>query len=288
MFQHPNEDFRRALVHKSRFTAAAQGQVQSLLRHERLRRWMTHHHPDLMLVDANISSSGREKVSAISVFCATLVSSMIEVHPNEVVVQFFCGLHTARLDPWHGLNGLVRSIAMQLLMKLVKMNILDLNFINNRDYLRDLEVHDLNALCETLYSLVSQFPADITVYCIIDSISWFDKDKTFMDLAAVMEWLQYIVEDRSLIPMFKILLTNPMKSTRRMKELPVFKENPARLVTLSSRNLVPMGISNRAIERQLSRSPSPSPLTPKRGLPRTPRQESYDDDYDGCAGDLAA
>ncbi|PWY71868.1 hypothetical protein BO83DRAFT_446215 [Aspergillus eucalypticola CBS 122712] len=280
MFQHPNEHFKRALVHKSRFNAATQGQVQSLLRHERLHRWVTHHHPDLILVDANINSSGLSKVSAISVFCATLVSSMIEVHPDEVVVQFFCGLHTAPLDPWHGPNGLVRSIIMQLLMKLVKMNILDLKFINNRDYLSDLEEHDLNKLCKTLYSLVSQFPADTRVYCIIDSISWFDKNKTFAELATVMNWLKYMVEDRSLIPIFKIMLTNPMKSNRRMKELPVFKENPSRLVTLSSRNLIPMGISNRAIERQLSRSPSPLPLTPKKVVSRTARSESYDDDYD--------
>ncbi|BCS08794.1 hypothetical protein RIB2604_02103410 [Aspergillus luchuensis] len=280
MFQHPNEDFRRALVHKSRFNAATQGQVQSLLRHERLHRWVSSHHPDLILVDANISSSGLSKVSAISVFCATLISSMMEVHPDEVVVQFFCGLHTAPLDPWHGPNGLVCSIAMQLLMKLVKMNILNLGFINNRDYLRDLEQHDLNTLCDTLYSLVSQFPADTRVYCIIDSVSWFDKDRTFAELATVMEWLQSIVEDRSLIPIFKIMLTNPMKSNRRMKELPVFKENPSRLVTLSSRNLIPMVISNRAIERQLSRSPSPSPLSLKKGVDRTARPESYDDDYD--------
>jgi hypothetical protein len=280
MFQHPNVDLERALMHKGRVKVAAQGQVQSLLRHKRFLQWMDRHDPDLILVEASMRSAGPGNLSAISVFCATFVTSMIKVHPDEVVAHFFCGLHIAPRDPWHGPNGLVRSIIVQLLMKLVKMNILNLNFINNRDYLMALEKHDLDCLCDTLYSLVSQFPPDTTLYCVIDSISSFDKDMAFKDLEIVMEWLQRIVDDKSLIPIFKVLMTNPMQSTRRMKELPVLKENSSRIVNLSSYNLMPMEISSRAVERHLLRPSTPTPLMPQREAFRTMIRGSYGDEYD--------
>ncbi|RYP44531.1 hypothetical protein DL768_009026 [Monosporascus sp. mg162] len=280
MFQHPNEDLERTLVQRGRFNMATQGQVQSLLRHNRFLQWMNRRHPDMILVEANVRTAGLEKLSAISVFCATFVTSMISVHPDGVVAHFFCGLHTVPQDPWYGPNGLVRSIAMQVLMKLVEMNILNLNFIDNRDYLMALEEHDLDSLCETLHSLVSQFPADTTVYCIIDSISCFDKDRTFKDLEIVIKLLQRIVDDRSLIPIFKVLMTNPTQSTRRMKDLSGFKENRCGLVSLSSKNLVPMEISNRVVESHLLRPLTPTPPLPKRELFRTVKWESYSDQLD--------
>ncbi|KAF8855714.1 hypothetical protein BDZ45DRAFT_625997, partial [Acephala macrosclerotiorum] len=266
MFQHPNKDFERALMQKSKFSTAAQGQVQSLLRHNRFLQWMNRHDPDMILVDANIRSSG-PGMSAISVFSATFVAGMVKVHPDEVVVHFFCNSHMAPRDAWHGPNGLVRSLIVQLVMKLVKMKILNLDFIDNRDFLMALEEHDLDSLCDVLYSLVSQFPADTTVYCIIDSISSFDKgsavqNSTFKDLEAVVDWLQRIVEDRSLVPIFKVMMTNPMSSTRRMKELLMLKEYPTRLVNLSPNNLIPMEISSRSVESHLLRPSTPTPSIP--------------------------
>lgn len=284
MFQHPNKDFERALMQKSKFSTAAQGQVQSLLRHNRFLQWMNRHDPDMILVDANIRSSG-PGMSAISVFSATFVAGMVKVHPDEVVVHFFCNSHMAPRDAWHGPNGLVRSLIVQLVMKLVKMKILNLDFIDNRDFLMALEEHDLDSLCDVLYSLVSQFPADTTVYCIIDSISSFDKgsavqNSTFKDLEAVVDWLQRIVEDRSLVPIFKVMMTNPMSSTRRMKELLMLKEYPTRLVNLSPNNLIPMEISSRSVESHLLRPSTPTPSIPGWEVARSTSRGSYRDEVD--------
>ena len=284
MFQHPNKDFERALMQKSKFSTATQGQVQSLLRHNRFIQWLNRHDPDIVLVDANIRSSG-PGMSAISVFSATFVAGMLKVHPDEVVAHFFCHSHMAPSDEWHGPNGLVRSLIVQLLMKLVKMRILNLDFLEDRDIVLALEEHDLASLCDVLYSLVSQFPADTTVYFIIDSISSFDKgsalqNSQFKDLEIVLDWLQRIVEDSSLVPIFKVIMTNPMSSTRRMKDLLMLREYPSRLVNLSPNNLIPMEISSRSIESHLLRPSTPTPSIPGWEVARSASRGSYRDELD--------
>ncbi|KAL9105542.1 MAG: hypothetical protein Q9187_008691, partial [Circinaria calcarea] len=276
---HPNKDFERALMQKSKFSTATQGQIQSLLRHNRFFQWMNPYNIDMILVDANIRSSG-PGISAMSVFSATFVAGMVKVNPDEAVAHFFCNSHVAPRDPWHGPNGLVRSLIVQLLMKLFKSKILSLDFINNRDYLLALEKHDLASLCNTLWTLLYQFPPDTTVFCIIDSISSFDKNATFKDLEIVLDCLQSIVEDRSLIPTFKLMMTNPMSSTRRMKESLNLQEYPSRLINLSPKNLVPMGISSQAMESYLLRPSTPEPPMRNQEVSRITDRGSYADEFD--------
>ncbi|KAL2845137.1 hypothetical protein BJX68DRAFT_136213 [Aspergillus pseudodeflectus] len=274
MFQHPNTDLEQALLQKGRFKPSVQGQVQSLLRHKRLPEWLNPHSPDLLLVDANLRSGGLERLSAVSVFCATFITGMIKVRPEDIIVHFFCGQHVAPRDPWNGPNGLVRSLIMQLLMNLVDLKRLSLDFIDDRGFLSDLEDHDLPALCDALYYIVSQFPADTMVYVIIDHISAFDTEALFADLTLVLEYLQDMVEDANLAPVFKVLLTNPMQSTRRMKELSMFDEQD-RIVTLSPMNSVPLQINSLAVENQLLRPATPTPSLSSGGRSRAGSTTSF-------------
>lgn len=216
-----------------------QAQAQSLLRHSRFTQWLTQLHPDLISVEANIATAALERLSVVSVFCATFVASMISVQPQEVVVYFFCGLHNGSKDAWQGPNGLVRSLVTQLVMKLVELDILSLDFINNRDYLRDLEDHDPNSLS-----------TNTTIYCVIDGISNFDKNKLFKDLEVAISWLRHIASDKNLIPMFKVLIATPRSCSARMKR----RLDASCMVALSSNNLFPTEISHRLIEAHLLRS----------------------------------
>jgi hypothetical protein len=281
MFQHPNKDFQLALVQKGRFKPVNRGQVQSLLRHQRFIDWIASRDHDLILVDANIRAAGLG-ISVTSVFCAEFVAGMIKIHPDEIITHFFCAMHMNRGDPWYGPNGLVRSIIMQLLMKLVNSHNVSLDFIDNRDYLLALEQHDLDSLCTALWQLVSQFPLNTTVYCIIDSISSFDKDSTFADLRIVLRWLQTIVDDRYLGPAFKVLMTNPMQSTRRLKRELKMQQNQkhnSRLVNLSPSNRLSVGISSRVIESHLLRPSTPT-LRPSQEMFRPMSRRGYQDEID--------
>lgn len=67
------------------------------------------------------------------------------------MAYFFCGLHENLEDPWYGPNGLIRSLSLQLFMKLVELDILDLSFIDDRLYLQMLEEHELETSAACLF-----------------------------------------------------------------------------------------------------------------------------------------
>lgn len=240
---HSNEDLSRALDQRGRFDSASQGQAHSILRHQSFVEWLDISRPGIVLVDANLRNAGLQTLSAISLFSATFLSSLIEARPDDVVLYYFCGCHVAARDEWYGPIGLVRSLILQILTELETRRSCDLSFIDNRDLLEALQDHDLDALCDTFYSLISQVPADTTIFIVIDSISNFDKDRLFPELECVMGMMQDMVNDRTLIPCLKVLVTNATRSTRRVRQLDVFKEDPDRLITLSSANLMPVEIS---------------------------------------------
>jgi hypothetical protein len=179
---------------------------------------------------------------------------MVTAHPEDVVVFHFCGQHFLPKDAWYGANGLVRFLAMQLLVRLLEMNCSDLSFIDDWDFVEGLENHDLSCLCDLLYHLLAQFSTQTTVYCVIDTISLFDNPRTLPDLKIVMDCFHSILRDTSLSPAVKILLTNPMHSKRTMKKLPVFQDDPTRLVNLIPDTLTSaVPVSDRVVGRTISR-----------------------------------
>ncbi|KAI3340822.1 hypothetical protein F4824DRAFT_517265 [Ustulina deusta] len=272
-FQHPSADLSHALAEQGRFSSRTQGQVNSLLEHEQFLDWLSRSHQSLILVDANIRESALERLSAVSVFSSTLVTSLMEAYPDTaVVVHFFCGLHASPNDAWYGPTGLVRSLILQLLMKLdardPEMRTWSLDFINDRVFLQNLEQHSLVDLCSVLHGLLYEFTPDTYVYYIVDSISCFDVGRLLKDLSTFMEGLRNIVNDTKLVPVVKVLLTSPFESRRAIKDMPLLKEDPARLISLSRNNLVPGSISSRVVGDHLLRAPSP-----RRG--RTPSPVGY-------------
>lgn len=271
-------------MQKSRFNTAAQGQAQSLLQYPRFLEWMNTRSHDLILADAQLRTPGLG-VSAMSVFCANFVAAMIKLdHYNQVVVHFFCQMHTgSREDTWRGPGGLVRSITLQLVMTLMNMEQVNLDFIDNRDGLRAFENHDIDVLCTILWEILAQFPQDITIYCIVDSVSSFDKDSTFGDLSVILEWFQKIVDDRYLAATFKILMTNPTQSTRRMKALLLVQPNQkyaSRLINLSSSNRLQTEISDRVIQSHLLRPPTPTPPFTRGDMFGPSFEEDYHSGFD--------
>ncbi|KAH1931126.1 hypothetical protein KXV48_009180 [Aspergillus fumigatus] len=198
---------------------------------------------DLILVDANIDDPGMPKTTPLSVLCATLVTSMVTAHPEDVVVF------------------------QSLLVRLLDMKRCDLGFIDDWGFVEGLENYDLSSLCDLLYHLIAQFSAQTTVYCVIDTISLFDNPRTLPDLKTVMDCFHDIVRDTSLSPAVKILCTNPMRSKRTMKQLPIFQGDPTRLVNLITATAAfttAAPISDRVVGRAISRQ-SPNSRSRIRG-----------------------
>ena len=268
-----NQELERVLLERSRLRPRAQGQANSALYHAGFQRWLARSRSGLVLVDANLPGEP-ERLSAVSVFAATLVASLVTARPQAVVVHFFCGLHASPGDAEYGPNGLLRSVATQLVLKLVELERLDVSFVNDEAYLAELRSRDPTdlqacvALCQALYELVAQFPEGAEVYCIIDSVSWFDREMTFPLLRVVMECLQQLVDAGGQGPVFKVFLTNGGHASVDLRNLDVFQRQPERLIALSASNSTPAELSPHAMGRQLLRPSTPTPGRPRRDMSR--------------------
>jgi hypothetical protein len=179
-------------------------------------------HPDLLFIDGNCQVNATDSISPLSLLCARIGLTMAKMEPENVFVHFYCGLH---VDPgrnnWYGPDGMIRSILMQIIAALVEKDILDMSFLNRRSFIRDLEDHDTHALCDLLHHLIQQFDADTTIYCFIDGVSRFDVDfrGTFGLLKVILERIEDIVEDDTLRPKLKVLMTVPFRSSHRLRRI---------------------------------------------------------------------
>ncbi|KAK7736023.1 hypothetical protein SLS63_003543 [Diaporthe eres] len=236
-------DLEYVLMYRGNMKTRASSQAQTLLRQDRLLTWMNQANPDLILVNANIRSAGEGKISAMSILCADLVGCLATARPEDVIIHFFCGLHSDYdEEQFPGPAGLVRSLIIQVFLKLVSRNHLNLDFLHDRNMVEALRAHNIKAMCYTLHELLHGFPAGTRVFCIIDSISALDSFDAFRDLQVVLQRLRDIVDDRDLRAFFKVLMANSSTCSMDMQCQPVFEERPDRVVNLSSGGLMPGGV----------------------------------------------
>ncbi|KAK7713103.1 hypothetical protein SLS63_012133 [Diaporthe eres] len=152
----PDSDWTTASRYQGDFDSKTQSQVQSILEQRRFLGWMKSKYPDLVLVLADLPASDMGNITAVSVFCATLITSLTSLRRGDLVLHFFCGLHVDSSDPSPGPRGLVRSLIMQLFTYLTRASGASLDFISDREYVRDIEDQHLGALCQTLRELLWQ------------------------------------------------------------------------------------------------------------------------------------
>lgn len=252
---HPLRDPRSIITRKGQFDAGMQARAQSLLQNPRFGEWMQCSHSDLLLVDGNSTSPASGNVSALSLLCATLVANMAATYSEDLVMSFFCGFHSASLDPWFGPTGLVRSLIVQVLLFLDQQEKALGTSIRIKEpdtYLDSFRSTQADSVGKVLHRLLQHIPgADLTVYCIIDCVSCFDKDLhgQFDEMKAVMDWLQYMVgEDSRMHVRFKALLTSPGRSTRRISSL----VDPSQHITLISSHGGSQTISDLSVKAHIS------------------------------------
>ena len=135
---------------------------------------------DLILINGQCDEDLNNSVSALSVFCATLISMMIKKgdHTGREAVlnlHYFCGLHTHSRDPLSGPRGMLRSLIAQLCMHLARWGIdtqlVDQNCVRDAG---EISGYDPTALCALLGQLLGSVPAGVTVFIILDNVSHFE------------------------------------------------------------------------------------------------------------------
>jgi hypothetical protein len=207
------QDLDHVLKQGNSFETQALGHGRWLMTTENFKNWLAGGQSDLLLVDGHCDQAKTGKTSPMSVFCASLIASLVTLR-SGILLHFFCGQHVMPHDPLRGPHGLMRSLITQLLLD-PETQEPNLDFIDSQQIYDDLVQHRLSAFCYVFQQLVRQFPKGTIIYCIIDGISEYERrlEGSKENLCFVVEELQQIVYSQSLGQTFKLMMTSANKST---------------------------------------------------------------------------
>jgi len=150
-------------------------------------------------------------------------------------------------DDLSGPVGLVRSLISQLLLGISALGQNPkLDFIDHPAYIEDLKTMSVDALCDVFIQLVQQLPSNISVFCIIDGVSWYEQDDDCDDaMSLILGSLRGMVDDShqaAVGPRLSVLLTSTSRS-RRLQGWVADGQH----VSLSAENIDTRTVSDRAL-----------------------------------------
>lgn len=178
--------------------------VYSIIQGEELSNWIYSDAPTALFVEGAMSCSF-DRNTPLSFLCTELIGSLRDQGP-AAIVHFFCGPHTSMKDLLPGPIGLIRSLLAQVIHLYPPV----LDFISRR-VRSQLEGLHLGTLCDCFCRLVRKMPADTVVICIIDGISFFETREWISGCREIMSQLRGLL-DEDVIPVFKLLVTSPVRS----------------------------------------------------------------------------
>jgi len=190
------------------------GQSRWLLTSPRFREWLTLPESAALVVHSYGTAAVDGRASAMSVLAATLTSALLRQGTLDVVpLHFFCGLHAAEEDGFSGPVGIIRSLAMQLLLSQAIPEP-DLDLTSSPGLVEDLEDGVPDAFMHVLEQLVIQLPPGKRLYCLLDAPGVYDTRRNGWEeeLRLALRLLNRLVYSRSLAPIFKLLITTPFRS----------------------------------------------------------------------------
>jgi hypothetical protein len=173
------------------------------------------HSPEsgVVLVNGCTDRSQNTKISPITYVCATLTHALRRSAGVNVVLTFFCGQHSTSKDDLMGPQGLMRSLVAILVLSLVQNEyVSDSAPIRFSAFQGDFEELSFKDTCQIFYHLVELVPKEISVYCVVDGISYYERQGWKQDYDLMMECFGSIIANKAFAAVFKLLLTSPTVS----------------------------------------------------------------------------
>lgn len=226
---------RLVLQQAFRMDHTSQARAAWLLETPTFRNWISTAHSSLLLVDG--MSSGVEKISPMSVLVASVAARLFE-NSLAVPTYFFCGINLEsdfELGRPQGPRLMLRSLIVQLLLS-ESMSEPKWNMTKSDRLLSAVSECDLDALWEVFWVLSRQFAQEFTVFCLLDGISWYERDQWIEDLRWLVSKFQSVVHQGVEGPAIKILMTSPNMSMEIRRQV----DPASQYVNLGAGNLGPM------------------------------------------------
>jgi hypothetical protein len=197
----------------------------------------------VVLVNGCTDRSQNTKISPLTYVCANLTHTLRNSTATKVVLAFFCGQHTSSQDDLIGPQGLMRSLVADLILSLTRigcgLEVAPSWFPDSQENGEQLSFPDT---CQLFYHLVELVPKATRIYCVVDGISYYERQDLKEDYDLMMKCFDSIILNDTVAADFKLLLTTPSVS-RWLSGLPESKQISLRnMRTKSNRpgNFIPM------------------------------------------------
>lgn len=175
---------------------------------ERFNKWLREDSAALFLESFGVQAF-HGRFSPLSVVTCSIIEQM-KADSSTKCIYHFCHMHTSPVDSAPGPSGMLRSLTSQLLRLFPKQA--SLGFTSGRRYRDELQSWNIGFLCDCFSNVLKQLPWDASIICIIDGIDCFEKHRWAEDCRRMMRDLLDIVHEADISPVFKLLVTCPVRS----------------------------------------------------------------------------
>ncbi|KAG6361195.1 hypothetical protein INS49_009419 [Diaporthe citri] len=221
--------------------------ADQVLQTELFQQWMACLEPAKLLIHGNFR--GSTTVSPLSLLTATLTEAARADQHRLVSLVFFCGCHLDREeDTFSGGRALMQMLISQLLQQQPHTNISPSPWELDMDRVR--QVHQL---CQLFNLLVHRLPGEVTLFCLIDGMVYYERDEFIDEMHYVLTELMRLVGDPTTQANVKLLVTSPWRTEMAQQ---FFQEDREILYMegMQSRELTPS--ASRVIHRHISHTES--------------------------------
>ncbi|KAI2463777.1 hypothetical protein F4781DRAFT_415463 [Annulohypoxylon bovei var. microspora] len=207
-FYFEENDVQHILEKQEKIPTSERAIAESLVTNPRFREWMVSPRSNKVLVQGDLANN--RPISSQSVFCSTFLQAL-RGNPRFISLLYLCGLHSDYDDPCSGPRGMVMSFIAQLILQ---WNFDTTGTHQEMEFLWDeyRDEPDISDLCALVSRLVIQFPAEITVFCIIDGINAYEKEGYLQDLAHGLACILNLTIDTRVNATIKILIASPCRT----------------------------------------------------------------------------
>lgn len=181
------------------------------------KAWLTADSPSLLIVDGCCRDLSVGRTSPMSVFTASLASTLLMAQTG-IVTQFYCAQHADPRSNDSGPKSLLRSLINQLILY-PKPGEPSLDFVD-KSLLDAVAGQNTNAICFLFEKLFWQIDANTSIYVLVDGLSDFESslhgfaekmDRVF-DLFRKL--IDAVKHSPGAGPKLKVLMTSPNRSHR--------------------------------------------------------------------------
>lgn len=186
----------------------AKRKADRVVQTESFGRWMKSLKPAKLLIQGDFR--GSRTVSPLSLLTANL-TEVARADPSRfVTLVFFCACH---LDPeedaFTGGRALIQSLISQLLLQQPVINISPSPWELHPERIGQ---GDLQQLCQLFGLLVNRLPSEITLFCFIDGVVFYERDGLIAEAQFVLSEILRVVGGHIAQANVKLLITSPWRT----------------------------------------------------------------------------